>query len=74
MQQLRQQDVRFRNEIAVGVGGKEVLLGNGTTLFTDDVGTTHAELKPAGLDVDAEVSLMGDPVPAMFSARGPSGH
>ena len=31
----------------------------------------HAELKAAGVDVDAEVSRYGDPVPPMFWFRDP---
>src|SRR3954447_22958492 len=32
----------------------------GISLATDDIEATHAELKAAGVDVDAEVSRMGD--------------
>jgi predicted enzyme related to lactoylglutathione lyase len=46
----------------------------GITLTTDDVDATHAELKRLGVDVDAEVSRMGDPVPPMFWFRDPTGH
>jgi len=46
----------------------------GITLFTDDIDTTHAEMKGLGVDVDAEVSRMGDPVPPMFWFRDPTGH
>jgi predicted enzyme related to lactoylglutathione lyase len=46
----------------------------GITLTTDDIDTTHAELKARGVDVDAEVSRMGDPVPPMFWLRDPTGH
>jgi len=46
----------------------------GITLTTDDVEATHAELKSRGVDVDAEVSRMGDPVPPMFWFRDPTGH
>lgn len=46
----------------------------GITLFTDDIDATHAELKARGVDVDAEVSRMGDPVPPMFWFRDPTGH
>jgi catechol 2,3-dioxygenase-like lactoylglutathione lyase family enzyme len=46
----------------------------GITLYTDDVDSTHAELKARGVDVDAEVSRMGDPVPPMFWLRDPTGH
>jgi catechol 2,3-dioxygenase-like lactoylglutathione lyase family enzyme len=46
----------------------------GITLTTADVDATHAGLKSAGVDVDAEVSRMGDPVPPMFWLRDPTGH
>jgi catechol 2,3-dioxygenase-like lactoylglutathione lyase family enzyme len=46
----------------------------GITLYTDDVDATHAELKSRGIDVDAEVSRMGDPVPPMFWLRDPTGN
>ena len=46
----------------------------GITLATDDIDATHAELKALGVDVDAEVSRMGDPVPPLFWFRDPSGH
>jgi len=46
----------------------------GITLTTSDIVQTHAALKAAGVDVDAEVSRMGDPVPPLFWFRDPSGH
>jgi catechol 2,3-dioxygenase-like lactoylglutathione lyase family enzyme len=46
----------------------------GITLTTTDVDATHVGLKSAGVDVDAEVSRMGDPVPPMFWLRDPTGH
>ncbi len=46
----------------------------GITLTTDEIDATHAELKSLSVDVDAEVSRMGDPVPPMFWFRDPSGH
>ncbi len=46
----------------------------GITLTTDDIDASHAELKSRGVDVDAEVSRMGDPVPPMFWFRDPTGH
>jgi len=46
----------------------------GITLTTDDIDATHAELKSRGVDVDVEVSRMGDPVPPMFWFRDPTGH
>ncbi|MGI8904576.1 MAG: VOC family protein [Solirubrobacteraceae bacterium] len=46
----------------------------GITLTTDDVDATHAEMRSRGVDVDAEVSRMGDGVPPMFWFRDPTGH
>jgi catechol 2,3-dioxygenase-like lactoylglutathione lyase family enzyme len=46
----------------------------GISLTTGDIDSTHAELKAAGVDVDAEVSRMGDPVPPMFWFRDPDGN
>jgi predicted enzyme related to lactoylglutathione lyase len=46
-------------------GGKET----GITLDTSDIEADHAELKAKGVDVDAEVSRMGGPVPPMFWLR-----
>ena len=52
------------------VGGRET----GIALNTDDVDAVHADLKGRGVDVDAEVSRMGDPVPPMFWFRDPEGN
>lgn len=46
----------------------------GITLTTNDIDTTHAAMKAAGADVDAEVSRMGDPIPPMYWFRDPTGH
>jgi catechol 2,3-dioxygenase-like lactoylglutathione lyase family enzyme len=46
----------------------------GIFLDTSDVDADHAALKAAGLDVDDEVSRMGDPVPPMFWVRDPDGN
>jgi catechol 2,3-dioxygenase-like lactoylglutathione lyase family enzyme len=46
----------------------------GISLATDDIEATHAHLKDAGVDVDAEISRMGEPVPPMFWFRDPEGH
>ena len=43
----------------------------GITLTTEDIDSTHAHLKSLGVDVDDEVSRMGDPVPPMFWFRDP---
>jgi catechol 2,3-dioxygenase-like lactoylglutathione lyase family enzyme len=41
---------------------------------TDDIDSLHADLGERGVDVDAEVSRMGDPVPPMFFFRDPDGN
>jgi catechol 2,3-dioxygenase-like lactoylglutathione lyase family enzyme len=46
----------------------------GIILTTDDIDATHAQLGANGVDVDAEVSRMGDPVPPMFWFRDPDGN
>jgi len=43
----------------------------GISLTTADIDATHAELRAAGVDVDAEVMRMGGPVPPMFWFRDP---
>jgi predicted enzyme related to lactoylglutathione lyase len=46
----------------------------GIILNTGDVDAIHSDLKAAGVDVDDEVSRMGDPVPPMFWLRDPEGN
>jgi len=46
----------------------------GIGLQTDDIDAFHADLKAAGVDVDAEVSRQGDPVPPLFWLRDPEGN
>ncbi|HKP89954.1 MAG TPA: VOC family protein [Thermoleophilaceae bacterium] len=46
----------------------------GIGLHTDDIDSYHAELREAGVDVDAEVSRMGGPVPPLFWLRDPEGN
>jgi catechol 2,3-dioxygenase-like lactoylglutathione lyase family enzyme len=46
----------------------------GIGLHTDDIDADHAELKARGVDVDPEVSRMGDPVPPLFWFRDPDGN
>lgn len=53
-----------------GVGGAQT----GIILDTTDVDADHASLKNAGVDVDAEVSRWGAPVPPMFWLRDPDGN
>ncbi len=43
----------------------------GIALSTADVDGIYAELQAGGVDVDAEISRMGDPVPPMFWFRDP---
>ena len=51
-------------------GNRETGIG----LQTDQIDGFHAELKAAGVDVDAEVSRMGGPVPPLFWLRDPEGN
>jgi catechol 2,3-dioxygenase-like lactoylglutathione lyase family enzyme len=46
----------------------------GITLFVEDIDAYHAELREAGVDVDDEISRMGDPVPPMFWFRDHEGN
>jgi catechol 2,3-dioxygenase-like lactoylglutathione lyase family enzyme len=43
----------------------------GIGLQTHDIDALHAELRDAGVDVDDEVTRMGDPVPPIFWLRDP---
>ena len=51
-------------------GGRET----GITLQTDDIEGYRDRLDSAGVDVDAEVSRMGDPVPPLCWFRDPEGN
>lgn len=46
----------------------------GISLATDDIEASHAHMKAQGVDVDAEISRMGGPVPPMFWFRDPDGN
>ncbi len=46
----------------------------GIILDTSDVDAAHAALQEAGVDVDADVTRYGDPVPPMFWLRDPDGN
>jgi len=46
----------------------------GISLYVDDIDAFHAELREAGVDVDPEVSRMGDPVPPLLWFRDPEGN
>jgi catechol 2,3-dioxygenase-like lactoylglutathione lyase family enzyme len=43
----------------------------GIALETEDIDADHADMKSRGVDVDEDVSRMGDPVPPMFWFRDP---
>jgi predicted enzyme related to lactoylglutathione lyase len=51
-------------------GGKDT----GITLQTDDIESYHAQLKARDVDVDAEISRMGGPVPPLFWFHDPEGN
>jgi hypothetical protein len=58
--------------IALGPPGPDGECGGrltGISLETADADALHARLREAGVDVDAEVSRMGDGVPPMFWFR-----
>jgi catechol 2,3-dioxygenase-like lactoylglutathione lyase family enzyme len=46
----------------------------GIIFHTADIEALHADLKDRGVDVDDEISRMGDPVPPMFWLRDPDGN
>jgi catechol 2,3-dioxygenase-like lactoylglutathione lyase family enzyme len=54
--------------------GDPTAVQTGISLSTDDIDATHAQLQSGGVDVDPEVSRMGDPVPPMFWFRDPDGN
>lgn len=55
-------------------GGSTGKRETGIGLHTDDIDAYHADLKSKGVDVDDEVSRMGDPVPPLFWLRDPEGN
>ena len=54
----------------VEAGGSQT----GICLDTSDVDADHAARQAAGVDVDADVSRYGGPVPPMFWVRDPDGN
>jgi catechol 2,3-dioxygenase-like lactoylglutathione lyase family enzyme len=46
----------------------------GISLYVEDIDGYYAQLRDEGVDVDAEVSRMGDPVPPLFWFRDPEGN
>ena len=73
-------------EVALGDGETTIALApppegkptgdreTGIGLYSAEIDALHAELKDAGVDVDPEVSRMGDPVPPLFWLRDPEGN
>jgi len=51
-------------------GGRDTGIG----LQTRDIDALHAQLSERGVDVDAEVSRLGEPVPPLFWFRDPEGN
>lgn len=49
--------------------GEQVGIATRVAFSTTDIDADHAGLKERGVDVDAEVMRMGDPVPPMFWFR-----
>jgi catechol 2,3-dioxygenase-like lactoylglutathione lyase family enzyme len=49
--------------------GEEVGIATRVAFSTSDIEADHADLAARGVDVDAEVMRMGDPVPPMFWFR-----
>jgi predicted enzyme related to lactoylglutathione lyase len=63
--------------IALAPPPQEAAIGKretGISLQTDDIDGYHTKLQQAGVDVDAEVRRMGEPVPPMFWLRDPEGN
>jgi catechol 2,3-dioxygenase-like lactoylglutathione lyase family enzyme len=55
-------------------GGSSGNRETGIGLHTDNIDAYYADLKAAGVDVDAEISRLGDPVPPLFWLRDPEGN
>jgi catechol 2,3-dioxygenase-like lactoylglutathione lyase family enzyme len=49
--------------------GEPIGIDTHAAFATDDVDADHASLRDSGVDVDEQVSRMGDPVPPMFFLR-----
>ncbi|HET9050643.1 MAG TPA: VOC family protein [Candidatus Dormibacteraeota bacterium] len=54
--------------------GDPVGVDTRVALETADIDADHADLRARGVDVDAEVMRMGDPVPPMFFFRDQDGN
>jgi predicted enzyme related to lactoylglutathione lyase len=63
--------------IALCPPGPDGKMGNketGISLHTQDIEAYHHRLESRGVDVDAEISRFGGPVPALFWFRDPEGN
>jgi catechol 2,3-dioxygenase-like lactoylglutathione lyase family enzyme len=49
--------------------GEPIGIDTHAAFATEDIDADHASLRGSGVDVDEEVSRMGDPVPPMFFFR-----
>jgi catechol 2,3-dioxygenase-like lactoylglutathione lyase family enzyme len=54
--------------------GDPVGVDTRVALFSGDIDADHADLRARGVDTDAEVMRMGDPVPPMFWFRDQDGN
>jgi len=54
--------------------GSATKMETGIILNTDDIEATYSALQERGVDVDAEISRMGDTIPPMFWFRDPNGN
>jgi predicted enzyme related to lactoylglutathione lyase len=54
--------------------GSATKMETGIILNTDDIEATYTALRERGVDVDAEISRLGDPIPPMFWFRDPNGN
>ena len=54
--------------------GGPVGIDTNIILTTRDIEASHAEMRSAGVNVDGEISRMGDPVPPMVWFRDPDGN
>jgi catechol 2,3-dioxygenase-like lactoylglutathione lyase family enzyme len=54
--------------------GEQVGIPTRVAFSTTDIDADHADLRARGVDVDAEVMRMGDPVPPMFFFRDQDGN
>jgi catechol 2,3-dioxygenase-like lactoylglutathione lyase family enzyme len=54
--------------------GEETGVDTRVAFATEDIDADHSELRDRGVDVDAEVMRMGEPIPPMFFLRDQDGN